>query len=105
MTQSGLGLPERDYYFSKDQRFTEIRGAYEKHIDNVFKLAGRKDSAAVAKRLMEPVPQIRTLRDTVPPAVAAALGRALAKSPADRFADVEAFARLMDVDDRARERR
>ena len=50
--QSGLGLPERDYYFSKDQRFTEIRGAYEKHIDNVFKLAGRQDSAAVAKKLM-----------------------------------------------------
>ena len=50
--QSGLGLPERDYYFSKDQRFTEIRGAYEKHIDNVFKLAGRQDSAAAAKKLM-----------------------------------------------------
>ncbi|MGL6222793.1 MAG: peptidase M13, partial [Steroidobacteraceae bacterium] len=25
--QAGLGLPERDYYFSTDQRFTEIRGA------------------------------------------------------------------------------
>ena len=52
VTQSGLGLPERDYYFSKDQRFTEIRGAYEKHIGNVLKLAGRQDSAAVAKKLM-----------------------------------------------------
>ncbi|HET9694014.1 MAG TPA: M13-type metalloendopeptidase [Steroidobacteraceae bacterium] len=52
LTQSGLGLPERDYYFSKEQRFQEIRAAYVKHIDNVFRLAGRKDSAAVAKRLM-----------------------------------------------------
>ncbi len=52
VTQSGLGLPERDYYFSKDQRFAEIRGAYEQHIDNVFKLAGRQDSAATAKKLM-----------------------------------------------------
>ena len=52
VTQSGFGLPERDYYFSTDQRFTEIRGAYEQHIDNVFKLTGRKDSAAVAKDLM-----------------------------------------------------
>jgi predicted metalloendopeptidase len=52
VTQSGLGLPERDYYFNTDQRFTEIRAAYEKHIDNVFRLAGRKDSAAVAKDLM-----------------------------------------------------
>ena len=52
VSQAGFGLPERDYYFSTEQRFTEIRGAYEKHIDNVFKLAGRKDSAAVAKDLM-----------------------------------------------------
>jgi predicted metalloendopeptidase len=52
VTQSGLGLPERDYYFSKEQRFTEFRAAYVQHIDNVFRLAGRKDSAAVAKKLM-----------------------------------------------------
>ncbi|MGB7739257.1 MAG: M13-type metalloendopeptidase [Steroidobacteraceae bacterium] len=52
VTQSGLGLPERDYYFSQEQRFTEIRGAYERHVDNVFRLAGRKDAAAVAKKLM-----------------------------------------------------
>ncbi len=42
VTQSGLGLPERDYYFSEEKRFVEIRAAYEKHIDNVFKLAGRR---------------------------------------------------------------
>ena len=52
VTQSGLGLPERDYYFSEEKRFVEIRAAYEKHIDNVLKLAGRKDSAAVAKEIM-----------------------------------------------------
>ena len=52
VTQSGLGLPERDYYFSDEKRFVEIRAAYEKHIDNVLKLAGRKDSAAVAKEIM-----------------------------------------------------
>jgi putative endopeptidase len=52
VAQSGLGLPERDYYFNTEQRFTEIRAAYEKHIDNVLRLAGRKDSAAVAKDLM-----------------------------------------------------
>jgi predicted metalloendopeptidase len=52
VAQSGFGLPERDYYFSKEKRFTEIRAAYVEHIDNVFKLAGRKDSAAVAQQLM-----------------------------------------------------
>ena len=52
LTQAGLGLPERDYYFSKEPRFEGIRTAYVRHIDNVFKLAGRKDSAAVAKNVM-----------------------------------------------------
>jgi len=52
LTQSGLGLPERDYYFSEEQRFKEIRAAYVEHIGTVFKLAGRKDSAAVAGTLM-----------------------------------------------------
>jgi putative endopeptidase len=52
VAQAGLGLPERDYYFNTEQRFIEIRAAYEKHIDNVLRLAGRKDSAAVAKDLM-----------------------------------------------------
>ncbi len=56
---------------------------------------GATAQAIVAKRLMEPVPQVRTLRDTVPETVAAALSRALAKSPADRFTDVEAFARAL----------
>jgi predicted metalloendopeptidase len=50
--QSGLGMPERDYYLSKDARFTEIRGKYEQHIAKVFALAGRKDGAAAAKRVM-----------------------------------------------------
>jgi predicted metalloendopeptidase len=52
LTQAGFGLPEREYYFSKEKRFTEIRAAYVKHIDRVFTLAGRKDGAATAKRLM-----------------------------------------------------
>ncbi|HWJ05952.1 MAG TPA: M13-type metalloendopeptidase [Steroidobacteraceae bacterium] len=50
--QGGFGLPERDYYFSKEKRFEEIRAAYVEHIEQVFTLAGRKDAAAVAKKLM-----------------------------------------------------
>jgi putative endopeptidase len=52
LTQAGFGLPERDYYFSREKRFTEIRAAYQSHIEKVFQLAGRKEAAAVAKRLM-----------------------------------------------------
>jgi len=52
VTQGGFGLPERDYYVSKQARFAEIRAAYEKHISNVFALAGRKDPAQTARRVM-----------------------------------------------------
>jgi putative endopeptidase len=50
--QSGLGMPERDYYLSKDARFTEIRARYQQHIESVFKLTGRQDAAAAAERVM-----------------------------------------------------
>ena len=51
LSQSGFGLPERDYYFSKEKRFEEIRAAYLKHVENVFRLVGRPDAAALAKRV------------------------------------------------------
>lgn len=38
--QSGLSLPEKDYYFNQEQRFKDIRQAYIKHISNMFTLAG-----------------------------------------------------------------
>jgi serine/threonine-protein kinase len=53
---------------------------------------GGTAQAIIAKRFREPVPRISTLRETVPPAVEAALTRVLAKSPSDRFATAEEFA-------------
>ena len=53
---------------------------------------GPSAQAIIAKRFREPVPQISTLRETVPPGVEAAINRVLAKSPADRFATAEEFA-------------
>ena len=47
---------------------------------------GPTAQAVLAKRLAEPVPHVRTLRDTVPDAVERALQRALARAPVDRFA-------------------
>jgi serine/threonine-protein kinase len=52
---------------------------------------GPTAQAIIAKRFREPVPRISTLRDSVPPAVEAALNRLLAKAPADRFATAEEF--------------
>src|SRR5476649_322352 len=39
--QSGIGLPNRDYYFNKDQHSVDIRTDYQqKHLPAVYKLAG-----------------------------------------------------------------
>ena len=38
--QSGLGLPDRDYYLQDDARFKSIREQYTQHISRMFMLAG-----------------------------------------------------------------
>ncbi len=57
--------------------------------------SGSTPEAVLAKKLMEPTPRISVLRDTVPPGVEAALTKALARTPADRFATVEQFAEAL----------
>ena len=44
--QGGIGLPTRDYYFSKDQKSEEIRKQYQAHIARVFGLLGDKPEEA-----------------------------------------------------------
>ncbi|HEX6617433.1 MAG TPA: protein kinase [Gemmatimonadales bacterium] len=50
---------------------------------------GPTAQAIVAKRLTDPIPSARRLRETVPPAVDIVLQRLLAKSPADRYGSAE----------------
>ncbi len=52
---------------------------------------GRSGHAIVAKRLMDPVPSARRLRETVPLAMDRVLQRVLAKVPADRYPTAAAF--------------
>ena len=54
--------------------------------------SGTTAYAILSKRLVDPVPSVRRLRSTVPFVVDRALTRALAKTPADRFPSVAAFA-------------
>ncbi len=44
--QGGLGLPDRDYYFSDDERTKQIREEYVKHLAAMFRLAGDDSMAA-----------------------------------------------------------
>jgi serine/threonine-protein kinase len=53
---------------------------------------GMSPQAIVAKRLREPIPHVRTVRDTVPPSVDRALERVLAKAAADRYMTAASFA-------------
>jgi len=53
---------------------------------------GPTAQAIVARRMTEPARAIRPVRPSVPPAVEAAVLRALERVPADRFADTAAFA-------------
>ncbi|MBS1774371.1 MAG: M13 family metallopeptidase [Bacteroidetes bacterium] len=46
MSQSGLGLPDRDYYFDKDERTTKIRDAYKKYLVDMLKLMGEDEATA-----------------------------------------------------------
>jgi putative endopeptidase len=50
--QSGLGLPDREYYLQEDDRSKEIRSKYVMHIEKMFDLAGLPDAAAAASKVM-----------------------------------------------------
>jgi len=54
--------------------------------------------ALIAKKLTEGTPRISVVRETVPSGVEAALQRALAKTPADRFATAAQFAEALAVE-------
>ncbi len=52
---SGLGLPDRDYYFRDDDRSVAQRQAYQRHLEAMFALAGADGPASVdlASRVMD----------------------------------------------------
>jgi len=50
--QSGLGLPEKDYYFNEGERFVNLRAGYLAHIAKMFSLAGMEDGEAAAESIM-----------------------------------------------------
>ena len=53
LAQSGLGMPDRDYYLSDNARFVEIRELYKAHIAELLQLAGHDDAAAAAQRIVD----------------------------------------------------
>ncbi len=56
---------------------------------------GPSAQAILARQSLEPVPRLRTVRDTVPESLEQVVRKALAKLPADRFATVGQFAEAL----------
>ena len=50
--QGGLGLPEREYYFTDDEKSEDIRRKYVEHVEKMFDLAGLPDGAEAAQAIM-----------------------------------------------------
>jgi putative endopeptidase len=50
--QSGLGLPDRDYYLLDDPKFQQIREQYVAHIEKMLGFAGERSAATDARAIM-----------------------------------------------------
>jgi predicted metalloendopeptidase len=53
VTQSGLSLPDRDYYLKNDPALVEVRKKFLAHVEQMLTLAGEQNSAAQAKSIVD----------------------------------------------------
>ena len=51
--QSGLGMPDRDYYLKSDAKIVDTRTKYLGHLTQMLTLAGEKNAAARAKAIVD----------------------------------------------------
>ena len=51
ISQSGLGMPDRDYYLRNDERFAATRKAYATYISRLFALGNQPDPEGAAARI------------------------------------------------------
>jgi putative endopeptidase len=61
ITQSGLGLPDRDYYLKDDAVYATLRAKYVAHITRMLTLVGEQKPDAEAQAILEVETRIATL--------------------------------------------
>jgi serine/threonine-protein kinase len=103
-TGIGIGTPE---YMSPEQATGEpIDGRTDVYSLGcvLFELLGGEPpytgattTAVIARKLTEPVPSLRLLRDTVPERMEQAIAKALARAPADRFSSAGELAAALEA--------
>ncbi|HSE68712.1 MAG TPA: serine/threonine-protein kinase, partial [Gemmatimonadales bacterium] len=95
LTETGVGLGT-PHYMSPEQSMGEsaidgrsdlyaLASVLYEMLAGEPPFTGPNAQAIIAKRLSQPVPSVRVVRETVPEPIDAALSQALALSPADRF--------------------
>ena len=52
VNQSGLGLPDRDFYFGGDAKAAAVRTAYQEYITKLLTAANQQDPAGAASRIV-----------------------------------------------------
>ncbi|HEV7705959.1 MAG TPA: M13 family metallopeptidase N-terminal domain-containing protein, partial [Gemmatimonadaceae bacterium] len=60
VSQSGLGMPDRDYYLKQDPKMVSTRAAYVAYITQMLTLAKQPDPAGAANRILALETQIAT---------------------------------------------
>jgi putative endopeptidase len=53
ITQSGLGLPDRDYYLNSDKSLEDVRQKYLEHIARILELAHVADGSSKARAILD----------------------------------------------------
>ncbi|MCU4315282.1 M13 family metallopeptidase [Acinetobacter bereziniae] len=62
MGQSGLGLPDRDYYLKNDAKFKKVRSQYLSYIEKTLKLSGDTQAAQHAQAILKLETQIAKIQ-------------------------------------------
>jgi putative endopeptidase len=50
--QSGLGMPDRDYYLLDEPKFVELRAKYAQHVEKILELGGTSKPAEAAAKIV-----------------------------------------------------
>ena len=104
LTETGLGMGTPLYMSPEQSAGDHMDGRSDQYalgcvlyemLAGAPPFTGRTAQAILARRLTDPVPSLRTVRETVPVHVEQVVNRALSKAPADRFATARQFAEAL----------